>query len=104
MSGLNESWAPGQKSLVDQQQSEKHKSTTIKTLWPAWTATSSKYKWIGAYSIAPTIIGNLNCPNDEEEESRISYKLTAFITSKGNMNPGPYIEHFIFFVTHERAQ
>ncbi len=37
-------------------------STTIKTLRPTHTATSSKNRCIGAYSIGLTILGKLGCP------------------------------------------
>ena len=40
--GLAEDLCAGLKSLVDYQQSVKYKLTTIKTSWPACTATSSK--------------------------------------------------------------
>jgi hypothetical protein len=40
--------------------SVKYKATTIKTPRPARTATSSKDRWIGAYSIDLTIPGNLS--------------------------------------------
>jgi len=31
-------------------------------LWPAHAATSSKNRWIGAYSIGPNIPAKLGCP------------------------------------------
>ncbi len=43
-------------------------SFTIRTPWPAHTATSSKDRWIGAYSIALTILGKLNCLNKKKKE------------------------------------
>ncbi len=61
MCGLGEDWANGIKSLADHQQSVKYKSATIKTLWPARKATSSKDRWIGAYSIGLTILGKQGC-------------------------------------------
>ncbi len=36
---MGEAWTVGSKSLADHQQSVKHKSTTIETLWPALTLT-----------------------------------------------------------------
>ncbi len=38
-------------------------TNSIKTLWPACTATSFKYRQIGAYSISVTILGKLSCLN-----------------------------------------
>jgi hypothetical protein len=40
----------------------KNNSTFIKTLWPACTPTSSKDRWIVAYSTGLTILGKLGCP------------------------------------------
>jgi hypothetical protein len=64
MSGLGEACATGLKSLADHQQSAENRSTTIKTLRPSRTVTSSKDKGIGAYSIGLTILGKLCCPNN----------------------------------------
>jgi hypothetical protein len=52
MSGLSAAGAAHLKSV-------KYKSTTIKTSWPARTATTYKDRWIGAYFIGLTIQGNL---------------------------------------------
>ncbi len=62
ISRLGEAWAVGLESLVDCQQLVKYKSTTIKTLWPACTATSFKDRLIVAYSIGLRILGKLSCP------------------------------------------
>jgi len=43
--------------------------TSPETLWSAHTATSSKNKWIGAYSICLTIPRKLSCPKQGEEEA-----------------------------------
>jgi len=40
------------------------RNTSIKTSWPADTATSSEGRQIGAYSIGLTIPGKLNCTNN----------------------------------------
>ncbi len=53
---MDEAWADGLKSLVDHRQCVKYKSTTIKTSSPARMATSSRGRWIGAYSIGLTIL------------------------------------------------
>jgi hypothetical protein len=49
--------------IVDHQLSAKYMSTSIKTLRPAHTATSSKVRQTGAYSIGLTISGKLSCPS-----------------------------------------
>jgi hypothetical protein len=49
----------GLKSIADHQKSVKYKSTTIKTYQPDRTATSSKDRQIGAYSIGLTFLGKL---------------------------------------------
>jgi hypothetical protein len=48
----------------------KYKSTAIKPSWPAHTATSSKDRWIGAYSIDLTIPGKLGCPSKKKRKRR----------------------------------
>ncbi len=58
------------KTIVDHQQWVKYMSTTIKTLWPAHTATSWKDRWIGAYSIGLTILGKLGCPNNNNYKKK----------------------------------
>jgi len=50
---------------MDHQQSVKYKSTTIKTLRPAHTATSSKDRWIMAYSTGITMPGKPSNPNNK---------------------------------------
>jgi len=45
-------------------------STTIKTLSPARTATSSRDRWIGPYSISLTIQGKLGCPNNNNSKKK----------------------------------
>jgi hypothetical protein len=47
--------------------SVKYKATTIKTLWPACTATSSKDRWIEAYSIDLMIPRKLSCLIKKED-------------------------------------
>jgi hypothetical protein len=42
--------------------------TSIKTLWLAHTATSSKDRWIGAYSIGLTILGKFGCLTEKKKE------------------------------------
>jgi hypothetical protein len=54
----------GLKFFVDHHQLVKCKSTITKTLWPALTGTSSKDRWIGAYSIGLTILWKLSCPKN----------------------------------------
>ncbi len=44
-------------------------STFIKTLRPVCTATSSKDRQTGAYSIGQTIPGKLNCTNRENKNT-----------------------------------
>ena len=61
ISGLGESWAASPECLVNWQESMNYKSTTIDTLWPGCTVTSSKDRWIGAYSIVQTILRKLSC-------------------------------------------
>ncbi len=56
----------GLKSFVDRQQTAKYKSTTIKTLRPACTATSSKDRQISAYSTSLTILVKLVCPDKKK--------------------------------------
>ncbi len=73
---MGEAWAASLKSHLDHQQSVKYKSTIVKTLWPAWTATSTKDRWIGTYSIGQTIPGKLICPNNNNK--KISYLLNQF--------------------------
>ncbi len=51
---------------MDHQLSVKHKSTTIKTLWPAHTTTSSMHRPIGAYSIGLTIAGKHGFANKKK--------------------------------------
>jgi hypothetical protein len=63
---LGKAWAAGVKSLLDYQQSVKYKSTTIKTSWSECTATSSKDRQIGTYSMGPTILGNIGCLNKKK--------------------------------------
>jgi hypothetical protein len=46
-----------------------YKSTTIKTLWPAYIATSSKHIQIGAYSTGLTIPRKLSSLIKKEEEN-----------------------------------
>ncbi len=58
MCGLGKALASSLKFLADHQQSVKYKSTAIKTSWPAWIATSSKGRWIGAYLLAKPFRGN----------------------------------------------
>jgi hypothetical protein len=70
MIGLGKALAAGLKSLVDHQQSVKNKSSTIKTSWPVCRATSSKDRWIGAYSIGLTILGKLDCPIKKKDKKR----------------------------------
>ncbi len=65
---MGEAWATGLKSLAGHKQS----ATTIKTLWPAWTATSSKDRWIGAYSIGLTNLGKFSCPI-KKKQSKVSF-------------------------------
>ncbi len=62
---MGEGCSAGLKSIVDHHQSVKYKSTTIKTLRPARTETSSKDRSIGAFSIGSiglTILGKLSFP------------------------------------------
>jgi hypothetical protein len=40
-------------------------SSSIKTLWPAHTATSSKDRQIGAYSFGLTNLGKLSCQKED---------------------------------------
>ncbi len=69
MNGFREASAAGLKSLVDHQQSVKYKSTTIQTLRPAHTATSSKDRWKGAYSIGLTILGRFTCSMKKKKKT-----------------------------------
>ncbi len=70
------------KSLVDNQQSVKNKSTTIKTFRPESTATSSKDRWIGTYSIGITILWKLRRPNNNNKKVRNSIKIVIIYTLK----------------------
>jgi hypothetical protein len=63
---MGEALSTGPESLMDSEQSLKFKSTSIKTLQPAHTATSTQDRQIGAYSFDITIPGKLSCPNVEE--------------------------------------
>jgi hypothetical protein len=47
-------------------------STPINVSWPASTVTSSKDKYIGAYSIGIIIPGKLGCPNVKRKKSAFS--------------------------------
>jgi hypothetical protein len=64
---------------VDHRQSVKYKSTTIKTLWPACTATYSKASWIGAYSVGLTNLGKLGCPLKKKKMGVIAISLQTII-------------------------
>jgi hypothetical protein len=55
----------------------KHKSTTIKTSWPALAAIYSKERWIGAYSIGLIIPGKLGCPNNNNKKKKNAPGLIA---------------------------
>ncbi len=71
----------------------KYKSTAMKTLWPARIATSSKDRWIGAYSIGLTVLGKLSCPI--EKKTYICVTLTLVVeASKG----GLYTEKSLTFL------
>ncbi len=59
---MGEARAAGLKSPVDHQQSVKYKSTTIKTSSAPRRVTSSKDRWIGAYSFCLNIPEKLGCP------------------------------------------
>ncbi len=48
--------------------------TTIKIFWPSSTLTSSKDRWIGAYSIGLTIPGKLGCLFKKKKDSVILYQ------------------------------
>ncbi len=64
---MGETRAVGIKYIADRQQSMKYKSTTTKTSWPALTATSSKDRQIGAYSIGLTIPGKTRLPKKKKK-------------------------------------
>jgi hypothetical protein len=49
----------------------KYKSATIKTLWPAHRATSSKARWLGPFSIGLAIPGKLGSPNNSKKNFHI---------------------------------
>jgi hypothetical protein len=61
MCAWGEARAAGLKSLVHHKQSVNYISTTIKTSRPAFTATSSKDRQIGTYSIGLAILVKLCC-------------------------------------------
>ncbi len=60
---MGKPWGANLKSLVDHWHLVKYKSTSIKTLWPACTATSSKDRHIRAYYFGLNIPRKLGCPN-----------------------------------------
>ncbi len=67
---MGKAWAASLKSLVDHQQSVKYKSTTIKTLRPVRSVTSSKNRWIQAYFIGLTIPGKLGSPKNNNKKKK----------------------------------
>ncbi len=69
---MGEAWGAGIKSIVDNQQSVQYKSTSIKTLWPSCTATSSKDRWMAIlvlcrelYSYANMLVSQLMSSKDD---------------------------------------
>ncbi len=82
---MGEARAAGLKSLADHQQSVKYMSTTVKTLWPARTATFTKDRWIQAYSICWTIMGELGSPNDNKNKCLFIFCVSVGKVSVGKM-------------------
>jgi hypothetical protein len=57
----------------------KYRSGTILTQWPARTATSSKDRQTGAYSIGLTNPGKLNCPTKKKKSVALIKNLQILI-------------------------